>query len=74
MDATLKTDGIEIFGSVPEEFAKILTPEALQFIGRLAREFESRHRELLEERTKRQLEIDSGKLPDFLMRSYPTRN
>jgi malate synthase len=66
MDATLKTDGIEVFGSVSGEFAKILTAEALQFIGRLAREFESRRRELLEERIKRQLEIDSGKLPDFL--------
>ena len=73
MDATLKTDGIEIFGSVPEEFANILTPEALQFIGRLAREFESRRRELLEERTKRQLEIDNGKLPGFLPETHEIR-
>lgn len=48
------------------EFAKVLTPEALEFIGRLAREFEPRRRELLETRIKRQLEIDRGKLPGFL--------
>ena len=66
MDANLQTDGIEVFGSVSGEFANILTPEALQFVGRLAREFESRRRELLEARMERQREIDSGKLPDFL--------
>ena len=37
MDAKLQTDGIDVFGSVTGEFAKVLTPEALQFIGRLAR-------------------------------------
>ena len=66
MDANLQTDGIEVFGSVTGEFVNILTPEALQFVGRLAREFESRRRELLEARMERQREIDGGKLPDFL--------
>ena len=66
MNANLQTDGIEVFGSVTGEFAEILTSEALQFVGRLAREFESRRRELLEARMERQREIDSGKLPDFL--------
>ncbi len=74
MDSTLKTDGIEVYGPVTGGFTRILTPEALQFIGRLAREFEPRRREVLEARRKRQLEIDSGQLPDFLMRSYPMRN
>jgi malate synthase len=66
MDAKLKTDGIEVLGSVTGEFAKILIPEALQFISRLARKFEPRRLELLDTRIKRQLEIDSGMLPDFL--------
>ena len=66
MDSTLKTDGIEVYGSVTGDFTRILTPEALQFTGRLAREFEPRRREVLEARRKRQLEIDSGQLPDFL--------
>jgi malate synthase len=66
MDAKLQTGGIEVFGSVTGEFTKVLTPEALQFIGRLAREFEPRRRELLEARMKRQREIDRGTLPDFL--------
>jgi malate synthase len=74
MDANLKIDGIDVFGSVAGEFAKILTPEALQFIGRLAREFEPRRRELLEARMKRQLEIDSGKLPDFLPETREIRD
>ena len=66
MDATLKTDGVEVYGSVSGEFAKVLTPKALQFIGNLAREYEPRRRELFKERQKRQLEIDGGRLPDFL--------
>ena len=52
MDAKLQTNGIEVFGSVTGDFAKILTPQALQFIGRLAREFESRRRERLEARAE----------------------
>jgi malate synthase len=66
MNATLKTDGIEVHGSVSGDFARILTTEAIEFIGNLAREFEPRRRELLEARGKRQTEIDNGKLPDFL--------
>lgn len=48
LDAKLQTDGIDVFGSVTGEFAKVLTPEALQFIGRLASGYEPRRRELLE--------------------------
>ena len=66
MDATLKVDGVKVYGTVSDEFAKILTPEALQFVGDLAREYEARRHDLLKERQKRQFEIDSGKLPDFL--------
>jgi malate synthase len=66
MELTLETGGIRVYGFLTGDFTRILTPEALQFIGRLAREFEPRRRELLEARRKRQLEIDSGRLPDFL--------
>ena len=45
---------------------RILTPEASCFLTKLAREFESRRRELLRRREARQREIDSGKMPDFL--------
>ena len=47
-------------------FSEILTPQALAFIAKLARKFESRRRELLALRSQRQAEFDAGKLPDFL--------
>ena len=66
MNSTLKADGIEVVGPLTQDFARILTPEALQFVGTLAREFESRRKQLLERRQTIQTQIDSGKLPDFL--------
>ena len=44
----------------------ILTPEARRFLTKLAREFESRRRELLQRRQARQRQIDAGVMPDFL--------
>src|SRR5512138_1415433 len=52
--------------SADAERAQILTPEALQFIEKLEREFGPRRRGLLEDRVKRQAAIDSGEFPDFL--------
>ena len=66
MEATLNVDGIEVFGPVSNAFKQILTPDALQFVGALAREFEPRRQELLERRKAVQKDIDSGKFPDFL--------
>ena len=45
---------------------QILTPEASRFLTQLAREFEPRRRELLQQRQIRQREIDAGALPGFL--------
>jgi malate synthase len=59
-------DGIEIRGPILEHFPEILTPEALRFVARLQREFNSRRKELLERRERRQAEINEGKRPDFL--------
>ena len=66
MEEIQNIDGLEVVGPVSEEFAEILTPEALQFVGSLAREFESRRVELLQRRHDRQAQIDQGRLPDFL--------
>ncbi len=66
MGGPVKVDGIEVLEPVNEAFSQILTPEALQFVGALAREFESQRKSLLQHRQKRQSEIDGGKLPDFL--------
>ena len=66
MEATLRVDGIEVSGPVTEAFGQILTPEALQFVGALAREFDGRRVDLLERRKQVQQAIDSGQFPDFL--------
>jgi malate synthase len=66
MDTTEIADGIEVVSPLTEDFAWILTTEALQFVGTLAREFESRRKQLLKRRQTVQTQIDSGKLPDFL--------
>jgi malate synthase len=50
----------------PAEYGRILTPDALAFVERLCRRFESRRRELLLARAERQKEFDAGVLPDFL--------
>ena len=44
MEATLRTDGVEVFGPVSGAFKQILTPPALAFIGGLARQFEDQRR------------------------------
>jgi malate synthase len=66
MANAIDIDGIKVSGSVTEDFSKILTPEALSFVGTLAREFDSRRKALLERRMTVQAEIDNGKMPDFL--------
>lgn len=58
--------GVEIAGPVSADQAKILTPEALEFVASLARRFESRRRELLGRREILQKELDAGRFPDFL--------
>jgi malate synthase len=74
MEATLKTDGVDVFGPVSDEFRQILTPDALAFIGGLARQFEDRRTELLARRQAVQAEIDTGKLPDFLPETRQIRD
>ncbi len=59
-------DGLAIHAPISAEFATILTPAALNFFVKLARQFEPRRQELLAARIVRQREFDNGKLPDFL--------
>jgi len=58
--------GVEIIGTVTDEFAEILTPEALAFVAKLAKEFSQTRKRLLQKRVERQQEIDAGKKLDFL--------
>jgi malate synthase len=58
--------GLNITAPIPQEYASILTPEALTFFADLARQFEGRRQSLLATRAARQAEFDRGVLPDFL--------
>lgn len=64
--ATPEFSPLVVHAPVSAEYAKILTPEALEFVGGLAHHFTPRLQELLAARAVRQKEIDEGKLPDFL--------
>ncbi len=66
MTQTTSQEHIEITAPVSAEFAEILTPDALGFVATLVRAFGPRREELLKRRAQRQVEIDAGKLPDFL--------
>src|SRR6185503_12857565 len=68
-----KAQDIQVIGRVTAEFAQILTPQALEFVAKLHRTFESRRQELLARRTARQKEFDAGKLPDFLPETRQVR-
>src|SRR5881394_865399 len=61
-----KAQDLQVSGRVTAEFAQILTPQALDFVAKLHRAFESRRQELLARRAARQKDFDAGKLPDFL--------
>ncbi|MFK7801940.1 MAG: malate synthase A [Anaerolineae bacterium] len=56
------------------ETAGILSPHALEFVAKLERAFGDRRRCLLKARQARQVEIDNGKLPDFLPETADIRS
>jgi malate synthase len=64
---------VSISGRITPEFASILTPEALEFLAKLHRQFEGRRQQLLAARAARQKEFDAGKLPDFLAETKRVR-
>ena len=59
-------EGIEFTAEIPDEFAEILTPEAVEFVAKLSREYRGRVVELLAKRAERQERISAGEMPDFL--------
>jgi malate synthase len=68
------SETVRIAGPVTPAFAEILTPEAVAFVLRLHREFESRRQELLQRRAERQQRLDAGELPDFLPETAEIRS
>jgi malate synthase len=65
-DVRREPDGIEVLGSVPDAYAGILTPGALDFVAQLERSFRDTRAELLERRREIQKLLDLGARPDFL--------
>jgi malate synthase len=66
--------GIDLRGEARSEWSEILTPEALEFVAGLHREFNPRRLELLARREARKLRIDAGELPDFLPETKAVRD
>ena len=62
----LSPDTMQINGAFNEEYAEILTPEALQFLYNLHVKFNGRRKLLLEKRKEYQKKIDEGIMPNFL--------
>ena len=58
--------GVQVTGTVHAGFETILTAQALGFLAKLHRNFETRRQELLAQRATRQRLFDAGQLPDFL--------
>jgi malate synthase len=64
--AVHQTDTIQITGSTPPAYEEILTPDALEFVAMLTREFREKRNALLQRREERQQRLNAGKWPDFL--------
>src|ERR671931_1189942 len=62
--ATVKN--VEVKAPVEGRMNEVLTPEALEFVARLHREFDPTRRQLLQKRAERQRRLDAGEMPDFL--------
>src|SRR4051795_2858039 len=65
-DMAATVEGVEVRGPEVEGFDEVLTPEALEFVAALHREFEPVRQELLNARREAQSRRDEGELPDFL--------
>src|SRR3712207_9131808 len=66
-------EGVEITKEVPEAYREILSPEAVAFVAKLAREFTPRVEERLQARQDRQTRINAGEMPDFLPETKDVR-
>lgn len=73
-DSIKLPEGVRLTKAVPETAKQLLTPEALAFVAKLAREFQPRRQQLLARRRERQLEIDGGSFPDFLPATQAIRD
>ena len=67
-------DGVELRGPVDDRAAEVLSPDALEFVARLQREFGATRQELLQRRAERQAKRDAGEMPDFVAETRAIRD
>lgn len=60
-----QSDPVQITGPMTGSEDRILTPQAIRFLVKLATQFEPRRRQLLKARRLRQQQIDAGEMPEF---------
>ncbi len=70
----MKIDTVKVLGPVFKAYREILTPEALQFLAKLHKEFEPKRQELLNNRQVKQSEINHGQGLKFLPETESIRN
>ncbi len=68
------SQAVKLCGPLIPAQETVLTPQALELVMKLHREFEPRRQALLQLRTTRQAEIDAGARPDFLPETAVIRN
>ncbi|HEX6746075.1 MAG TPA: malate synthase A [Longimicrobium sp.] len=68
-----EVEGVTFVCEDIEACERVLTPEAVEFVARLHRQFNPRRIELLRRRDRRQALIDSGAMPEFLAETEPVR-
>ena len=66
--------GVDVHGPAQAAYGQILTPEALDFVAALQRQFDATRRSLLDARKRRQASFDAGELPDFLPETDTVRS
>lgn len=67
------TESVSIKGELTETQKQILNPEALDFIAKLHKNFDTKRQELLTKREERQKEINNGQFPTFLAETKEIR-
>jgi malate synthase len=68
------TEHVQLKGALEGRAREVLTPEALAFVAKLQREFAGRRQELLRLREERQLRLDAGETPQFLVTTSSVRD
>lgn len=66
--------GVELLGTSMNAYPDILSPDALDFVAKLEREFRPARLQLLASRQDRQARLDAGERPDFLSSTKAVRD